>query len=337
MSNTLDTYILQSLFDHDLITSITDITATQLTGGVSSDIWKVEGVDGPLCVKRALGKLKVEDDWFAPVSRNASEVAWLRTAQQILPDNIPSVLLHDEANGYFVMPFYDPDTNKNWKQELQNGRVDLVAAQKIGQCLAKIHSRTSNNVTLASEFSNDATFLDIRLEPYLLATAKRHQLLAERLHKLSDITASTKHALVHGDASPKNILLGPEGPLFIDAECAWYGAPSFDLAFGLNHLLLKCLWVPSARSALHQAFRFMCDGYVEELTGLNATFVMTQTAHLLPGLMLARVDGKSPVEYIVDDYQKDLVRDFATKYLLSPLNDPFDICHAWHAHLMTHE
>ena len=44
-----------------------------LTGGVSSDIWRVDLAGGPICIKRALPKLKVAADWQAPVSRNARD------------------------------------------------------------------------------------------------------------------------------------------------------------------------------------------------------------------------------------------------------------------------
>ena len=41
--------------------------AEPLAGGVSSDIWRVDLPQGPVCVKRALAKLKVAADWRAPV------------------------------------------------------------------------------------------------------------------------------------------------------------------------------------------------------------------------------------------------------------------------------
>ena len=85
--------------------------------------------------------------------------------------------------------------------------------------------------------------------PYLLATARAHPDRAAALESLAETTARTKFTVVHGDVSPKNILIGPRGPVFIDAECAWFGDPAFDLAFCLNHLLLKCLWVPAAAAA----------------------------------------------------------------------------------------
>jgi len=55
------------------------IAFTPLTGGVSSDIWLAESKTAKVCIKRALSKLKVPGDWFAPVERNAFEVAWMET------------------------------------------------------------------------------------------------------------------------------------------------------------------------------------------------------------------------------------------------------------------
>ena len=114
-------------------------------------------------------------------------------------------------------------------------------------------------------------------------------------------------ALVHGDVSPKNILVGPDGPVFLDAECAWYGDPAFDLAFCLNHLLLKCVWVPSAKEKLLQCFSVLSSSYLQRFSSGN---LEERTASLLPALLLARVDGKSPVEYL-DEAQRSFVRERA--------------------------
>ena len=130
------------------------------------------------------------------------------------------------------------------------------------------------------------------------------------------MAARKRHAvaLVHGDVSPKNILVGPQGPVFLDAECAWWGDPAFDLAFCLNHLLLKCLWTPpAARRASSHAFDALATRYSQAWIGSRATNSKRRTAALLPGLLLARVDGKSPVEYITDDAQRDAVRRVARR------------------------
>jgi thiamine kinase-like enzyme len=113
---------------------------------------------------------------------------------------------------------------------------------------------------------------------------------------------------VHGDVSPKNILVGGEGPahfpVFLDAECAWYGDPAFDLAFCLNHLLLKCLWVPQAKPAFLECFEALSRAYLESVSFPG---IEERTASLLPALLLARVDGKSPVEYLRES-DKESVR-----------------------------
>ncbi|MEK9671048.1 MAG: aminoglycoside phosphotransferase family protein [Rhodospirillaceae bacterium] len=275
---------------------------TPLAGGVSSDIWRVDLAGGPVCVKRAFAKLKVEQDWFAPVERNAFEVAWMETASGILPGIAPGILAHDPGPGLFAMAFLDPGDHPVWKAELRAGRADPMFAEKLGRGLAQIHGATRDDPDIARRFKTDETFRSIRLEPYLIATGRRHPDLAAMLQGLAETTAENRHCLVHGDVSPKNILCGPDGPVIIDAECAWYGDPAFDLAFCLNHLLLKCLWTPTAAPRFIDCCDAMVSGY-----GPVAE-VERRTAALLPALMLARVDGKSPVEYLTEESDRDRVR-----------------------------
>ena len=105
--------------------------------------------------------------------------------------------------------------------------------------------------------------------------------------------------LVHGDFSPKNLLIGPDGPVVLDAECAWYGDPAFDLAFVLNHLLLKGAWRPQWRERYLELFAALVDAYRGHVRrGSRGRRVEQRAATLLPALLLARVDGKSPVEYL---------------------------------------
>jgi aminoglycoside phosphotransferase (APT) family kinase protein len=132
------------------------------------------------------------------------------------------------------------------------------------------------------------------------------------------VTATTRRALVHGDASPKNILIGPHGPVILDAECAWFGDPAFDVAFLLNHLVLKTALHPQRRLAYRAMSDALVEGYRaharwEAWDGLEA-----RIAALLPGLMLARVDGKSPVEYLAGHPGSEIVRNFARGRLAQP-------------------
>lgn len=211
-----------------------------LAGGVSSDIWRIEWPGGrALCVKRALPKLKVAADWRAPVARNLYEARWMRRAATAAPGSAPELFGQDETTGTLAMQWLPPEDHALWKERLRQGDADLAFAAEVARRLSRIHAASAADPSAAGEFPTDAIFHAIRLEPYLLAAARAHPDRAEPLRRLVSTTAATKRALVHGDVSPKNILAGPRGPVFLDAECAWWGDPAFDLAFCLNHLLLN--------------------------------------------------------------------------------------------------
>jgi aminoglycoside phosphotransferase (APT) family kinase protein len=300
-----------------------------LTGGVSSDILRVDLPGGPICVKRALAKLRVQADWFAPVERNAAEAAWMRVAAEVDPDMVPEILGEDRAAGLFAMRFLDPAAFPLWKAQLRDGVIEPATARQVAARLAAVHRATAGRPDIAARFANDAIFHAIRLEPYLLATAERHPDCADALRALADATASCRIALAHGDVSPKNILIGPRGPVFLDAECAWYGDPTFDVAFCLNHLLLKCLWRPHWRARYLAAFDALAAAYLAGVAWEPAAAIEARTARLLPGLLLARVDGKSPVEYVTADAERDRVRRVAKPLLQHPPERLEQVSAAW--------
>ena len=289
-----------------------------LAGGVSSDIYRVELAERTICVKRALAKLKVAADWRAPVERNRWEVEWMRVAAGIVPAAVPTVLGEDRAAGCFAMAYLAPDDHPVWKALLALGRIDPATAAQVGETLGRIHAATADRADIAARFPTDAIFHAIRLEPYLVATARAHPDLAARLAALVGATQANHRVLVHGDFSPKNILLGPAGPVILDAECAWYGDPAFDLAFVLNHLLLKGAWHPAWRARYGDAFAALTRAYLPHVGWEAPAALETRTAHLLPALMLARIDGKSPVEYLTTPRAMDEVRGFARALLQDP-------------------
>jgi len=282
-----------------------------LTGGVASDIWKVSAGDKTFVVKRALPKLRVSADWYVPTSRNVAEADWLRIVHEIAPEAVPTVIGQDPASDFFAMTYMPPEQFPVWKEELRAGRVDLDFAAEVGRTLAMIHSGTAASARFARQFSYDAVFHAIRLEPYFEATAAHHPEVAVQLFALSRATLSRHVTLVHGDVSPKNILVGPKGPIFLDAECAWYGDPAFDLAFCLNHLLLKCLWTVQSAPRFLAAFDVLRASYFVTVSHEPRDALETRAAALLPGLLLARVDGKSPVEYVTSEIDRDRVRSTA--------------------------
>ncbi len=329
MNPTPDEAIVQSLLRTGLVDSIDAATFEPLTGGVSSDIWRVQTRDREFCVKRALSKLKVEADWFAPVERNLYEVAWFRVANEIVPGAAPVVIAHDKDAMICSMEFLDPATHRLWKNELRDGRADSTVAAQAGQRLGRIHAGTAGRKTISPELPPVEIFHAIRLEPYLEAVAHRHADLKDRLFSLSRTTAEQRLTMIHGDVSPKNILIGPDGPVFIDAECACIGDPAFDLAFCLNHFLLKCLWKPDYRHDYQSCFHAMCENYLNQVDWEDADDLQARAAGLLPGLYLARVDGKSPVEYLTEESDQDKVRRSARALLFTPttrLAEVADVC-----------
>jgi aminoglycoside phosphotransferase (APT) family kinase protein len=302
---------------------------TRLTGGVSSDIWRVDLTWGPVCVKRALPKLRVAQDWFAPVERNAYEAAWMRRAAAVAPEAVPPLLGQDEAAGVLVMAHLDPASHRLWKADLHHGDADPDVARAVGNRLVRIHAATANDRDVAAAFATDQIFHDIRLEPYLVASARAHPDRADALNALVGTTARTNRALGHGDVSPKNILIGPHGPIFLDAECAWYGDPAFDLAFCLKHLLLKCLWTPRAARGFLRCFDVLAKAYLAGVSWEPHGALERRTARLLPGLFLARVDGKSPVEYLTAEADKERVRRVARALLAHPVDRLHGVRAAW--------
>jgi len=321
--------ILQALRGMNLIEGDATVAGERLTGGVSSDIWRIDLPAGPICVKRALAKLRVAADWQAPVERNRYEARWMQRANTAVPGSAPALLGSDEATGALAMQFLSPDQYALWKAQLRDGDADPAFAGQVATTLARIHAATADDPSIAYDFPTDRIFYDIRLEPYLIATASAHPDLAPQLERLVAATQASKRALVHGDVSPKNILRGPDGPVFLDAECAWWGDPAFDVAFCLNHLLLKCLWTPRATPDFLACFDALAATYVAHIAWEPPAGLEARAAHLLPGLFLARVDGKSPVEYITSDHDMNRVRRVARALLAQPVQTLADVRQAW--------
>ncbi|WP_460070406.1 phosphotransferase family protein [Streptomyces sp. YKOK-I1] len=324
-----DSALTDFLIAHKLARSGETARWTPLAGGVSSDLWRVDLPGRSLCVKRALARLKVAADWQAPVSRNAYEWAWMRFASRYRPDSVPELLAHDPEAGLFAMAYLPPEHYPMWKAQLLAGEVRPETAAAVGELLGTLHAKSAGDAGLATAFATDDNFHALRIEPYLLATAAAHPELSDVLQRLADRTATTHLALVHGDVSPKNILVGPSGPVLLDAECAWYGDPAFDLAFCVNHLLLKSLVVQGRRADLLRSARVLAEEYARCVDWEPLSALESRAASLLPALLLARVDGKSPVEYLTDDRQRVFVRTVASALLRAPAQAVADFLDAW--------
>jgi 5-methylthioribose kinase len=299
------------------------LTIEPLTGGVSSDIVRVQLSNGrDFCAKRALSLLKVKTEWQAPVERNHYEIAWLRRAGEIVPGAVPQVIGEDRAHGIALLEYLPASDYLLWKTELLAGRADPGVPVAVAHALGAIHAATLKDPAVAAAFATDHLIDALRLDPYLRFTATRHPEVADRILGVLEVTASTKLALVHGDVSPKNILVSRHDghPVLLDAECAWYGDPAFDAAFCLNHLVLKSIHLPTLQAALLGQAEAFAATWLSHLPAALRPEMEAHVAALLPCLMLARVDGKSPVEYLTPASHKR-VRDLSLPLISQPVSD----------------
>ncbi len=304
-----------------------DVRLSPLTGGVSSDIWLVESAVGRCVVKSALARLRVRDEWFADVSRNGVEQAYLSYAAGVVPGAVPRVLAAEPASGWFAMEYLG-DGFSNWKQSLLQGDASLLPAQRAGDVLGRLHRASWGDPVARAQFATLGNFHALRIEPYLLTTARRVPAATAFLTTEAERLAGTSLALVHGDYSPKNLLVSADRVVVLDAEVAWFGDPAFDLAFILNHLLLKSLLHHRQPEPLLELVPTFWSAYGAAL-GANADAELERRfVRLLLCLMLARVHGKSPVEYLAAKPQEFVTR-FVLEHLANPPSTLPDLVRAW--------
>jgi len=288
-----------------------------LTGGVASDIAMIDLGTTRLCAKFALPKLRVAADWFAPVHRNAAEHAWLTFAAHVVPAAVPRLHGRSAALQGFAMDYLEGAGIYLWKTAMLEGATGCGEAAAVGDVLGRVHAASAAAGFDPGPFRNRDDFRALRLEPYLSFTASRHPDLAAQIGALEQMLYRADRVLVHGDVSPKNILIRDGAPVLLDAECATMGDASFDPAFCMNHLVLKAIHLPQSRSALLAAAVDFWGAYRRHALWEDATALEARVAALLPALMLARVDGKSPVEYL-QELQRAQVRDVARRLIVAP-------------------
>jgi len=320
VSNSFDIRCRRLIEDLDLATAGDIVSVHTLAGGVASDIGVVDLGDRQICVKFALEKLKVEEDWFAPLHRNRAEYDWLAFAASVNPECVPILYGRSERENGFAMAYLPPDQVDNWKEALLRASPPRGEAAGVGAVLGQIHAASSDAAFDRTAFENQDDFHALRIEPYLLFTASRHAAISEHLNGLAKSLHAADRVLIHGDVSPKNILLRAGRPIILDAECATMGDPAFDVAFCLNHLLLKAVHLPQIRTALLAAADEFWLAYKPHIGWEREKALEARVSALLPALMLARIDGKSPVEYLHDD-ARSRVRSLSLSMIHEPPAD----------------
>ncbi len=279
-------------------------TVRQLTGGVSGAVFSAFDGRERFVVKQSLDKLAVDDDWSAPRERILNEARALDLLGEIIPTHSPTVLDVDPETLTLTME-HAPSDWTDWKGELLSDAVDAPLTRRLGEALATVHAATANAAWSIPPDDGAAGFLALRIEPFHHTVAERMPEFRVQLLGIAERILDTRECFVHGDFSPKNILVAPPGAdrgfWIIDDEVAHRGDPVFDLAFFLSHLALKRIRATDdVKPLFDQAARAFVEGYQDIRGDIDSSALSQQ----IGALVLSRIAGRSPVRYL-DQRQRD--------------------------------
>ncbi len=304
-----------------------------LGGGVSNRVVLVERSNGDAWIlKQALAKLRVKVDWFSSVERIHREAAGLRWFSRTLPSGSTPRFIFEDMDSHILAMSAVPTPHENWKTQMLGGVIDMDAMKQFGEILAAIHrSADVDRAAAQAQFGDQSFFESLRLEPYYAYTAEQVPQAAAFIHKLIADTRTRRLSLVHGDYSPKNILIHDGRLVILDYEVIHFGDPAFDLGFSLTHLLSKALYLGERSGALYYAPLVYWQAYREAL-GVQEWDVGTYAVRHTLACLLARVAGRSPLEYLSPEqraWQQQIVLE-----LLDNIPDTVpDLCDAYHRKL----
>jgi 5-methylthioribose kinase len=293
-----------------------------LEWGVSNVVLRVEGEGVPAVVlKQSREKLRVKQDWRSRLERIWVERDALKLLGERLPGGVVPRVVHDDpANYVFGMTAVDRGA-RVWKQELLEGRLELRVARRAGEILGLMH-RIGDGEALG-RFGDLTIFDELRLDPFYRTVARVHPELGGRLGELiegCEGLAEGERRFVHADFSPKNILVLPEGVVVLDFETAHAGDPAFDLGFFQSHLVLKAVRAWPEWGGILGLLEEFRGSYLGTAGVGGGDPVMRRGLLHLAGCALARVDGKSPVDYL-DEPRREVVRRFAGRVLKGGVTD----------------
>jgi 5-methylthioribose kinase len=308
------------------------VAVRELSGGVSNIVLLVEvpSRGERFVLKQARGRLRVKEEWLCGVERIWREVDVLQTCGDLLRQpppgrdeiisEVPRVLWEDRDNYVYAMTAAPPD-HKTWKERLLSGETSRPLAAACGKLLGRLHAGSWDDAMAAERFDDRSFFDQLRLDPYYRQIARVHADLAPAIGRLIDSVWAHRCCLVHGDFSPKNLLVWPCHVMLIDFEVGHYGDPAFDLGFFLTHLVLKSISAGKRRneylalaSEFWQAYRTTLEPAID-----TDAFAALESRAMwnLAGCMLARIDGKSPVDYLTEE-QRAIARSLAKRWLCQP-------------------
>lgn len=296
---------------------------TDLGGGISNLVVLAQLPGRSLVIKQSLARLRVQDEWLSErdrIFREAAAMRWL--GPKMTGGHVPELVIEDRENFAIAMEAA-PEAALMWKTRLFDGVLEAEDARSAGALLGSMVSVSHGQAEAQALFGDQTVFDQLRIDPYYRTTAARHPACTEYFNALMAESGARRFSLTHGDWSPKNLLTDGHAMWVIDWEVIHYGDPSFDVAFLLNHLFLKSLMMPSQHDALTALAGTFLQSF-EATRPAAASWVVAASARHLPALLLARVDGKSPVEYL-DEAARLTARACALRAIATGLNHPLEI------------
>lgn len=274
-----------------------------LTGGISNRTVLVERPTGETWVlKQALAKLRVPIDWFSDPERVHREALGLRWLAQLAPPGTITSFVFEDHDHHLLAMQAVPQPHDNWKTLLLAGQLEECHVEQFGRLLGTIHRNAyESREQVVFDFEDRSFFESLRLEPYYGHTAAQVPTAAPFLTALIDETRARRVTLVHGDYSPKNILIYRGQLILLDHEVIHFGEPAFDLGFSLTHLLSKAHHLPQQRQAFAKAAITYWQVYLQTVGDVSWARDLEPYAvrHTL-ACLLARVVGRSLLEYLDD-------------------------------------
>ena len=309
------------LIERGVVPDDADPEVTPLGGGVSNEVFHVAWADDAVVVKQPLANLAVEDDWPADVGRVHNEAAAARVYRRVVDayevrDIVVPAVRFEDRDEHLIAIDAAPLSAGMWKTDLLAGKVDETVGEVVGSFLGAAHEFAATESDVREGFSNYTPFEQLRLDPYHATVAERHPDVAPAIDAEIERIRDARSTLVHGDYSPKNVLIegGDNRRVWLlDFEVAHWGDPAFDVAFMLNHLFIKSVYNADRNERYVSTARAFWDAY-GDVTAVDAGFEANVVAEL-GVLALARVDGKSPVEYVTAETTKDRLRTVAKTIL----------------------
>jgi tRNA A-37 threonylcarbamoyl transferase component Bud32 len=314
------------LLSRGLIEHENDVIVSEMSGGLSSVVLSVESSTGDSglrwVLKQSLPELKVAQLWVAKQERSLTEARALQLVRQWSPSNTPEVLDVDARN-FVLLLSRAPDDLVQWKSQLLAGRIDPMVARTLGALLGEWHRLGRHNLPAVDELHDAESFEQLRIAPYYRNVASAVPEASAAINTLISDMLAHNDTLVHGDFSPKNILAGPSGVWVLDFEVAHRGDPNFDVAFLLVHLISKSINDKSTKNLFEQCATEFVSAYESASFEQSRPNDAPTLIRHVGALLLARVDGKSPLEYL-DAAARDTARAWGLHFLLdasSTLND----------------